>query len=169
MSIPNTKEELKTAIKSSYDKLIKDLSTIPESAINKKELPGHAKDSTMTVCNLVAYLIGWGELVLKWHQKHKIGEEIDFPETAYQWNELGQLAQKFYIDYSNQSYSELLILFEGTKDRVLDLIESKSNTELYETPFYNKHPLGRMIQWNTSSPYKNARIRVRKYLKSIKE
>ena len=166
MPIPNTKQELSTTINTTYQKLQKDLKTVPETLIEIKELPGHAKDTKMSISNLVAYLIGWGELVLKWHEKHQNNEEIDFPETGYKWNELGQLAQKFYTDYADKSYPELLILFEGTKDNILDLIESKSNTELYETPFYNKHPLGRMIQWNTSSPYKNARIRVRKYLKS---
>ena len=169
MPIPNTKQKLKTAIQDSYTKLLNDLNTVPETSVNKVELPGHAKDTTMSVSNLIAYLIGWGELALKWHEKHQKKEEIDFPETGYKWNELGGLAQKFYTDYADKSYPELLNLFEGTKDKILDLIESKSNTELYETPFYNKHPLGRMIQWNTSSPYKNARIRVRKYLKSIKE
>ncbi len=166
MPIPTTKEELKADITNTYTKLQKDLETVPESAVNDKELPGHAKDTTMSVSNLIGYLIGWGKLVLKWHEKHEKEEEIDYPETGFQWNELGPLAQKFYADYSDKSYPELLMLFEGTKDKILDLIESKSNTELYETPFYGEHPLGRMIQWNTSSPYKNARIRVRKYLKS---
>ncbi len=169
MPIPTTKQELKTAIQDSYSKLQKDLNTIPESAVNLIELPGHAKDTKMSLSNLIAYLIGWGELVLKWHEKYQKGEVIDFPETGYQWNELGQLAQKFYTDYSDKSYPELLQILEGTKDRIIMLVESKSNTELYETPFYNKHPLGRMIQWNTSSPYKNARIRVRKFLKLINE
>lgn len=167
MPIPNTKEELKAAIQTSYTKLQNDLNSVPASAANNKELLGHAKETEMSISNLIAYLIGWGELVLKWHEKHEKEEAIDFPETGYKWNELGELAQKFYTDYEDKSFPELLILFEGTKDQILDLIESKSNTELYETPFYNKHPLGRMVQWNTSSPYKNARIRVRKYLKSI--
>jgi len=77
------------------------------------------------------------------------------------------LTQKIYTNYEDKSYPELLSLFEGTKDKILDLIESKSNTELYVTPFYGKYPLGRMIQLNTSSPYKNARSRVRKYLKNL--
>lgn len=166
MPIPSTKEELKTAIKTSYAKLQKDLNSVPDIFTNKKELPGHAKDTTMSVSNLVAYLIGWGELVLKWHEKHQNEEEITFPEIGYKWTELGLLAQKFYADYSDKGYSELLVLLEGTKDGILDLIESKSNSELYEVPFYGKYPLGRMIQLNTSSPYKNARSRVRKYLKS---
>ena len=49
----------------------------------------------MSVSDLVAYLIGWGELVLKWNEKKEKREKVDFPETGYKWNELGKLAKKF--------------------------------------------------------------------------
>ena len=48
---------------------------------------------------------------------------------------------------------------------ILQLIESKSNQELYEVSWYEKWTLGRMIQFNTSSPYTNARGRIRKWKK----
>jgi hypothetical protein len=50
----------------------------------------------MSICNLLAYLIGWNELVLKWLFMDASAKTIDFPETGYKWNQLGQLAQKFY-------------------------------------------------------------------------
>ncbi|WP_207909110.1 ClbS/DfsB family four-helix bundle protein [Pedobacter sp. ok626] len=45
----------------------------------------------MSINNLLAYLIGWGELVLKWNRKKDNNEPVDFPDTGYQWNELGKL------------------------------------------------------------------------------
>ncbi len=108
MAVQKNKEELIFAIESSYSKLKKDLETIPTELTIEKELEGHAKGTKMSVSDLVAYLIGWGELVLKWNRKKENGEQVDFPETGYKWNELGKLAQKFYTDYENMDYSELL-------------------------------------------------------------
>lgn len=47
----------------------------------------------------------------------------------------------------------------------LHAIEQKSNSELYEVAWYEKWTLGRMIQFNTASPYTNARGRIRKWKK----
>lgn len=85
MSIPHNKEELKKAINENYEKLVKELFTVPIHLVQLKELEGHSKNSTMSVHNLVSYLIGWGQLVIK-------------------WNDLGKLAQKFYSDYESIEY-----------------------------------------------------------------
>lgn len=135
----------------------------------KNELEGHAKETKMSVLDLVAYLIGWGELILKWNRKKENGDPVDFPETGYKWNELGRLAQKFYADYEKLDYPDLLNKMDKTVDKILELIENNTNEELYEKPWYDKWTKGKMVQLNTSSPYKNARSRVRKWKKTIKE
>lgn len=168
MAIPKNKEELIFEIKNNYSKLKNDLETIPTELTKERELDGHAKETKMSISDLVAYLIGWGELVLKWNNKKENGEKVDFPETGYKWNELGKLAQKFYSDYENLDYSDLLNKLDQTVDKILKLIESNTNKELYENAWYDKWTKGKMIQFNTSSPYKNARSRVRKWKKTLK-
>lgn len=165
MSVPQNKTELIEEIEFTYQKLRADLIDIPDELSCKEELDGHAKDTKMSVCNLVAYLVGWGELVLKWHKKKEKGQEVDFPETGYKWNELGELAQKFYADYKDDDFKTLLKKYDEVVKDILKLIEKKSNMDLYGVPWYNKWTLGRMIQFNTSSPYKNARNRIRKWKK----
>lgn len=169
MAVPKNKEELICEIESSYSKLKKDLETIPTELTIEKELDGHAKGTKMSVSDLVAYLIGWGELVLKWNRKKENGEQVDFPETGYKWNELGKLAQKFYADYENIDYSTLLNRLDQTLEKIHTLIGNNTNEELYEKPWYDKWTKGKMIQFNTSSPYKNARSRVRKWKKLNEE
>jgi hypothetical protein len=166
MAITCNKSELQEAINISYNKLIAELATIPFEATNKKELEGHAKNTLMSINNILAYLIGWGQLVLKWNDLHGKGLKIDFPETNFKWNELGLLAQKFYIDNENDDFYTLKAKIDQTTAEILKLVEHKTNYELYETPWYEKWPLGKMIQWNTSSPFKNATIRIRKWKKS---
>lgn len=54
---------------------------------------------------------------------------------------------------------------DKTVKQILELIDSKTNKDLYETAWYEKWTLGRMIQFNTASPYTNARGRIRKWKK----
>ena len=166
MAVPTNKKELIDDIKTTYSKLIKDLEDIPSKLTKTKELEGHAKGTNMSVFNLISCLIGWGELVLKWDRKMKNNEQVDFPETGYKWNELGKLANKFYLDYENLQYLELLQKLDNVVVEILEIIENHSNKELYQTAWYGKWTKGKMIQFNTSSPYKNARTRIRRWKKS---
>ena len=69
MAIPKDKDELLKAIADNYQKLTKELASIPIDLTEKKELDGHSKNTLMSINNLVAYLVGWGQLVLKWNDK----------------------------------------------------------------------------------------------------
>lgn len=163
MAVPTNKEELQEAIATSYEKLKNDLISIPLELVLNKSLEGHSKETMMSVSNLVAYLIGWGELVLKWNFKKDHNEPVVFPEEGYKWNELGKLAQKFYTDYEEDDYSVLLQKLDRVVTEIKLLIECKTNAELYEVVWHDKWTMGRMIQFNTSSPYSNARARIRKW------
>jgi hypothetical protein len=166
MAIPKDKDDLLKAIVDNYKKLVIELSSIPFDLTETKELDGHSKNTLMSINDLVAYLIGWGHLVLKWNEKKSKGIDVDFPETGFKWNEIGQLAQKFYKDYEKDDFKTLITKLEKTKNEILKLIESKTNSELYETAWYDKWTLGKMIQLNTSSPFKNAKDRIRKWKKT---
>jgi len=166
MPVPRNKEELLAAVRNNYEKLEKELHSIPPALVAGAYMDGHAKGTTMSVSNLVSYLIGWGELVLKWNYRKDSGKPVDFPETGYKWNELGKLAQKFYKDYEGDDFKVLCKRLAKNVAEILALIERKSNAELYEVAWYGKWTLGRMIQFNTSSPYTNASARIRKWKKA---
>jgi len=167
VAVPQNKFELLTAINGNFDKLLGDLRAVAASGVDEPGMAGHAKGTTMSVANLVAYLLGWNELVLKWLNRDAQGLPIDFPETGFKWNELGRLARKFYADYENMSWEQLLGELEKAKNRIVGEIESRTDGELYGSPWYGgKWTMGRMIQFNTSSPYANARARLRKWRKA---
>lgn len=165
VTVAQNKDELLKAISSNFDKLLKELDSIPLARVDERRMEGHAKGTQMSVSNLVAYLVGWNELVLKWLDKDAAGEPIDFPEAGFKWNELGKLAQKFYRDYEGLPYAQLLERFVAAKNRIVSLIESRDDATLYGRRWYTKWTMGRMIQFNTASPYTNARGRLRKWLK----
>lgn len=166
MAVPTNKNELLKAINTSFDKLMIDLRAVPLSVVDESSLEGHAKGTQMSAANLAAYLVGWNKLVLKWLDRDMAGEPIDFPETGFKWNELGRLAQKFYRDYDGVPYSQLIEQLAGANARIVSLIEARSNDDLYGRSWYEKWTMGRMIQFNTSSPYANARGRLRKWMKA---
>ena len=127
-------------------------------------MQGHRSGTLMSPADLVAYLIGWNELVLKWLDRDDRGEAVDFPETGFQWNQLGLLAEKFYADYRALAWPELLARLAAAKAQLIDTISRRTEDELYGKAWYGKYSKGRMIQYNTSSPYTNARGRIRKWL-----
>lgn len=170
MAVPQNKVELLRAINENFDKLQKDLRAVPLALVDECTMEGHAKGTEMSVANLTAYLVGWNELVLKWLDRDAAREPIDFPETGFKWNELGCLAQKFYRDYETIFYSQLLDRLAADKSRITSEIEARNDDDLYGRPWYDgKWTMGRMIQFNTSSPYANARNRLRKWMKARSE
>lgn len=121
----------------------------------------------MSPADLVAYLLGWNEPVLRWLGLDVHGEAVEFSDTGFKWNQLGLLAQKFYADYQHLDWHEFVTRLAATNLRVVETLSSRTNDELYGRPWHGKWTKGRMVKFNTSSPYANARLRIRKWLKAI--
>ena len=164
---PSNKDELISEIKKHFTTLRKDLETFPAELANRKELEWQIKDTKASVNNLISYLIWRWELVLKWERNFETPEELQLPEIWFKWNELGKLAQKFYKDYDQLDFSTLKALLRENNISIIKMLENHTNEELYEKARYTKWTFWRLVQLNTSSPYKNIRSRIRKYLKNI--
>jgi len=162
-SIAENRDDLYQAIKMAFDKILEDYSSIPEEYSRITGIEGNVKGTKISVGDTLAYLIGWGRLVLKWHNLKSNDHNIDFPETGYKWSELGRLAQNFQLQRRNWSYSDLIVEFKLTTADILLLVESLDNQSLYGDSWYKKYSLGRMIQFNTYSPMKNMRAKVRRF------
>lgn len=167
MAVPASKTELLDAISKTFGKLISDLERVPPELARTASLEGHAAGTMISPADLVAYLLGWNELVLRWLDRDDRGEVVEFPEVGFKWNQLGLLAQKFYEDYQDLDWQELLTRLTAANLRLVGTISSRPNDELYGNPWYGKWTKGRMIQFNTASPYANARARIRKWLKPV--
>lgn len=165
MSVPQTKAELLKEIDKNFLKLLHYLSKIPPVLAFETSMEGHAKSTMMSVADLVAYLLGWNALVVKWIEADAEHQAIDFPETGYKWNQLGLLAQKFYSDYRGLNFPERIAELCAVKEKIECLINDRSDETLYGSAWYGKWTMGRMISFNTSSPYANANGRIRKWAK----
>lgn len=165
MGVSRSKSELLQEIDKNYNKLSGYLGLIPPEAASDESMPGHAKDTVMSVCNLVAYLLGWNKLVIKWITYDEEGKPVDFPETGYKWNQLGLLAQKFYRDYSDLDLRSLRNQLQDAKNEIVESINKRTDDDLYGKTWYGKWTMGRMISFNTSLPSSNASGRLRKWAK----
>lgn len=170
MAIPNSKQELIAAINSTYAKLAQELARVPPALARDPVLEGQVKGTRMSVCDLLAYLVGWNELVLHWHAQLRDGkrmDEIAFPAEGFTWNALGKLAQRFYADYAELGLNDLLQRLEQAKNQLLALVDAHDDAQLYGRPWYTHYTMGRMIQFNTASPYANAHMRLRAWRKTL--
>lgn len=167
MAVPASKAELLEAIDKTFSKLDEDLDRVPEGLVREPALDGHAKDTMMSPADLVAYLVGWNQQVLTWHQRRDEGLPDQFPAEGIKWNELGLLAQRFYAEHANDDWGSLRRQFRQAKGAIVELIGTKSDEELYGSSWYGKWTMGRMISFNTSSPYANARKRIRAWLRTL--
>ncbi|VYU41283.1 ClbS/DfsB family four-helix bundle protein [Metakosakonia massiliensis] len=168
MAIPESKDALLAAMRKNADVLSKKLAQLPAEKAFEPLIEGHCAGSTISAAQLVSYLIGWGNQVLCWHAQEAAGETIAFPAEGYKWNELGKLAQKYYADYACiNCWAEFIASLEENQRQLIALVERYSDDELYHKPWYGKWTRGRMIQFNSASPYKNASGRLTKLLKSL--
>lgn len=166
MAVPDNRQALLDAMRSTYDKLARDLARVPAGRAREATLEGHAAGTRMSVADLVAYLIGWQQRVLSWCEDRARGLPGDFPAPGYRWNELGRLARQFYADRAGQDYAALRRQLEQGHARLVALVEQGSDASLYGAPWYERYTQGRMIQLNTAAPYANARARLRRWLKA---
>ena len=68
-------------------------------------------------------------------------------------------------DLAGAPHDARLAMLDDAYQAIMDLIESHDDHSLYGLPWYGTWTRGRMIQFNTSSPYANARTRLRRWLR----
>ncbi len=160
MALSTNKVELRARLEEARAKLDTELALVSESDARLAVLKGE-----ISVCDVVAYQIGWGELLLGWEAAEKKGLAAIMPSDGFKWNELGALAKSFYVTHRNQSLAELRGAFRRTVKRIDRMLESMSEHELFRLRQRKwageKWPIAKWVQVNTIAPYTSARTKVR--------
>jgi hypothetical protein len=166
MPIPTNKTELIQQICDELKRLRVELENIPFDRYHLKNMDAHQKGEKMSLHNLLSYLLGWSQLVITWKLNDDNNQTQHFPCNGYKWNELGKLANKFYADFADIGSEELFKEYESAIQNIVLFLNKESNHKLYECNWYKNYTMGRMVQLNTSSPIKNAILRIRKFKNS---
>lgn len=165
-----SKEELKNAIHAGYLALDQEFDDIEES---QKDI--RVDEIDRTPAEIIAYQLGWMNLVMKWDRDEKKGKLVITPTPDYKWNQLGGLYQSFYQTYASYSLHELRNLFKETEDQWQHWIDSLSDDELFTQgvrEWTGSNPKWPMVKWihiNSVAPFKTFRVKIRKYKRANEE
>lgn len=162
MPLPINKSELLRNLEAAYQKLHQEVATAPSELERDPGIEGG-----ISPCDLIAYRIDWGRLLLSWDELENQGQSVDMPAPGFKWNQLGLLAGHFHQQHRDQSLEQSLAKFELLVGDRLRFIESNSEDTLFGIGKRQwagpKWPLAKWIQVNTIAPYGSARTKLRKW------
>ena len=125
-----------------------------------------------TPSQMIAYQLGWMNLIIQWEKLEKSGVEVITPTNKIKWNNLSLLYDSFYEKYEKCTLKELIMMFDNTLNKIIELINNYTDTELFEpggrkwaasTPA--NWPIWKWIHTNTVAPFKSFRTKIRKWKK----
>lgn len=150
----------------SFNLFYNEFEGIDNSLINKR-----IDEVDKTPYEMIAYQIGWLNLLMSWEKDELFGKEVITPTPEYKWNQLGQLYQSFYSRYNNLTLEELLHIFCVSKDNLILCIENLTEKELFGvgvrkwTVTKANWPMWKWIHINSVAPFKSFRTKIRKWKK----
>ena len=157
MKTYETKEDLIKEIDKTY------LTFVAEFVdIDDKKLHSRIKTVDKTPFEMLAYQIGWLELLMSWEKNEMAGKEVIMPAPGIKWNKLDDLYQSFYEKNKELSLSKLLKKFEKTKLTFIEFINRLDEDVIFgenkrkwasSTP--SKWPIWKWIHINSVAPFTN--------------
>lgn len=124
---------------------------------------------------MLAYQLGWMDLLLGWERTEQSGLEAATPAAGYKWNQLGSLYTQFYADWAAVPPAELIHNFNDRVTQMCDWVRSLGKTVLFEpkqrqwasaTP--SAWPVWKWVHINTVAPFTTFRTKIRKWKKLLR-
>lgn len=121
---------------------------------------------------ILAYQLGWMDLIRGWDKDELSGKDVATPAPGFKWNQMGELYQSFYAAYSTQSLAQMGELFTHAVSSFTLWLEGFTEDELFtagarkwaqSTP--SNWPVWKWIHMNTVAPFKSFRSKIRKWKK----
>ncbi len=166
MPLPTCKAELLKNLKQAYVKLDAEFNTVSSEHERLKMIEGN-----VSCCDVVAYQIGWTNLLMGWDRQEERGESPSMPAEGFRWNQLGELAQSFYERNSEKKLGQLRREFHETFQALARWIESLTEQEIFQPHQRqwtgDKWAMVKWIQVNTIAPYGSARTKVRRWKREM--
>lgn len=144
--------------------------------VSGSELDVRIEDVDKTPREMIAYQLGWMELIQSWERDELAGKLVVTPAPGYKWNQMGPLYEQFYAQYRGQTLEQLLALFhQGVEDITLwlggisdvDLFQAGGRAWAGSTPA--NWPVWKWVHINTVAPFGSFRSKIRKWKKLCKE
>ncbi len=167
------KAPLSLSIEKEYNHLISVLQKVPSDVLEHKVLEGTA--GPMSIRDSIAYLIGWGTLLIGWYEAGIRGELPQMPGAGFtKWDYRG-VAHYFYVHYRYESFQEQHIQLNSIVENILALVEKEYAVGHLDSlgvwawcvlPSGKQWPLSKWITVNTGAPYKRTAQSIQRFLKT---
>ena len=139
MPRPQTKNDLLEAAELNYNKLLELIDSMTETELNtefdfssdpKKKEAHWGRDKNLR--DVLIHLHEWHNLMIEWVANNRAGSRKPFLMEGYNWKTYGQMNLVFWQRNQSVSLEEALEQFKESHRKVIELIESMSNEELFQ-------------------------------------
>ena len=178
MPRPANKTELIAAANDQWDKLWKLINSIPggaQSAVfdfcdDQKLKEAHwRRDKNLR--DVLVHLYEWHRLLLEWTAVNLNGEATPFLPEPYNWKTYGDMNVKFWKKCQSTSYDDAAKMLRESHGKVMALIESLSDEELFEKQRFSwtgTSNVGSYCISVTASHYDWAMKKIKQHIKGSK-
>jgi hypothetical protein len=149
------------AVRGRLEKTLAELS--PEEIIR----PGVIGD--WSAKDVMAHLMDWEQRFVGWYEAGARGETPETPAPGLSWRQLDILNQRIFEQYQEMPLEEVMAKSEASYQKILALIESIPEAELFEPGRYawlNGDQLANWAAANTCEHYNWARTQIRKVIQT---
>ena len=158
-----SKDELLAATRKEYRKLDTLVADVSDTEAVMKDM-----DNT-SIKDVIGHRAHWIGLFLGWYADGMAEKEVFFPAPGYKWNQLKAYNAELRESQSGLSWIAVKLLLADNHARLLEFVNSHSNSELYGGPMKganNDWTPGRWAEAAGPSHYRSAAKYVRQILKT---
>jgi hypothetical protein len=168
MAQPTTKQELIIAGNEQFKKLWNLIESISEEEQNAVFL---FEDRDKNVRDVLIHLYEWHQLLLNWVTANRNGESRPFLPEPYNWWTYSEMNVEFWKKHQNTPYGISKAIFIESHAKVMALIETFSEEELFIIKHFTwigLSILGSYCVSATSSHYDWAIKKIKKHIKTYR-
>jgi hypothetical protein len=118
--------------------------------------------------DVLAHLIEWEGMVVKWYETGAKGKVPAVPSEEYNWGQLPQLNHDIFLKHRDRSLADVQKEFKSSYKKIVKVIESIPEKELFTRGQYTwtrSNLLAAYFTSATSSHYRWARTEIKKSIK----
>ncbi len=178
MPRPTTKQDLIKAANGQFEKMGKLIDSLSD---DEQNMPFHFDDNPKrkeahwardrNIRDVLVHLHEWHQLLLNWVKANQSGREKPFLPPPYTWKTYGDMNIEFWKKHQNTPYEKSKKMLRESHSKVLSLIESFSNEELFAKGSFSwtgGSTLGSYCISTTSSHYDWAIKKIKVHAKQVK-
>ena len=165
MARPTTKQDLIIVANSQFDKLWNMINSMPEEVQNAVF---SFEDRDKNLRDVLVHLYEWHQLLLNWLNFNQNGKAVSFLPEPYNWKTYPQMNVELWKKHQSTALKEAKTLLKDSHAKVIKLIESFSNDELFVKKYFlwtGSTSLGSYCVSATSSHYDWAMKKIKQHIK----